>query len=312
LPAPPTHPVTAPHQEWQLDARGAEHVAGVGVVNLIDLTDCASHVRVLSYPCVVGQTRAEHSPTTEDYQVALRLAFTQWGLPDRITVDHDPIFADPNSASPYPTRLQLWLESLGVALGFARRARPTDQGSVERSHEVWYQQVLRGAIFPGWQALYTALCARRDFLNQHLPCASLGEVPPLVACPDADVPRRLYRPEWEADRLDLVRVQQYLAQGRWFRRVSKVGTVSLGHQVYSVGRAWARHQLELRFDPTDQQLVVLAESGEEIGRRPLQGLNTVALMGAYGAFYRLPALQLALPFTGPPPPVIRLCETLAL
>jgi hypothetical protein len=39
--------------------------------------------------------------------------------------------------------------------------------------------------FADWSALYHALDQRRDFLNHHLPCASLGELSPLVAHPEA-------------------------------------------------------------------------------------------------------------------------------
>src|SRR5205823_5348117 len=138
------------------------------------------------------------------------------------------IFYDNTSRSPFPTRLHLWLVGLGGALVFSRVGRPTDQVVVERSHQTWTQQVLQGQRFADWDGLYAALRTRRDFLNQALPCVSLENLAPLVAAPHAASPQRLYRPEWEADLLQVERVYEYLAAGHWFRRVSASGTVSLG------------------------------------------------------------------------------------
>lgn len=240
LPPLPALAAQAPHQLWQMDARGYQYMPEVGVIALINLSDIFSRVKLLSYPCYLGQQRASRHPTTEDYQVVLRLAFTEWGLPDRLATDHDSVFYDNLSPSPFPTRLHLWLVALGVELTFARMHRPTDQAIIERSHQTWYQQVVEGQQLSGWQALYDALKRRRDFLNHQLPCATLGERAPLAAHPGARLARRPYRPEWETELLDVSRVFSYLSQGRWFRLVSSAGTVAVGGQIYCVGRHWAK------------------------------------------------------------------------
>lgn len=288
----------APHEEWELDARGHEYVPDVGVIMLIDLKDCYSRIRLLSYPCWLGAQRMERRAATEDYKLVLRLAFTDWGLPDRIAVDHDRIFYDGGSKSSFPTQLHLWLLALGVSLVFGRFHCPTDQSHVERSHQTWAQQVLTGQRFDNWQALHQALCQRRDFLNTQLPCASLGEVPPLVAYPEARTPRRPYRPEWETELLDVSRVCAYLAQGRWFRLASNVGAVSLGGQVYVLGHSWAKQQVEVKFNATDQQMVFHSEDGGELSKSlPVKGITPNALTGEMGPLINFPAFQLALPFT---------------
>jgi hypothetical protein len=69
----------APHELWELDARGHEQIPDVGVVALIHLNDRFSRLRLLSYPCLLGKKRCTRSPATEDYQLAFRLAFTDWG-----------------------------------------------------------------------------------------------------------------------------------------------------------------------------------------------------------------------------------------
>jgi hypothetical protein len=293
-----------------MDARGQEKVLDVGMVTLINLNDRYSRGRLLSYPCWLGSQHMERLPATEDYQLALRLAFAEWGLPDRLAVDRDSVFHDNTSQSPFPTRIHLWLLALGVSLVFGRPGCATDQGMTERSHQLWAQQVLVGQCFVNWEALYQSLRQRRDFLNHHLPCATLGEVPPLVAHPEAQTPRRLYRPEWEAELLDLSRIYAYLAQGHWFRLVSAVGTVSLGGQVYGLGRAWSKQQVEITFDASDQHLIFLSADGEQTKRLPIQGLTPETLMGEMGPLVSLPAFQLALPFTWDEWRVIRLCDTL--
>lgn len=302
----------APHEEWEMDTRGQERIADVGMITLINLNDRYSRVRLLSYPCWVGKQRVEHFPSTEDYQLVLRLAFAEWGLPDRIAVDHDRVFYDNKGKSPFPARIHLWLMALGVSLVFGRVGRPTDQGMTERSHQLWTQQVLMGQRFASWEALYQALHRRRGFLNTRLPCATLGEVPPLVAHPKARMPRRLYRPEWEIEMLDLSRVYAYLAEGRWFRRVSTNGTVSLGAQVYGLGRTWAKQQVEITFDASDQHLAFLSEDGEQTKRLLIQGITPEALMGEMGPLVGLPAFQLALPFTQDEWRMVRLCDTLGV
>ena len=170
LPARTRVKATRPHQCWQLDARGNDHVEGLGSVSLIDLSDAFSRARLLCYPCLLPGP--SNHPTRDDYKTALRLAFAQWGLPETIQVDHESIFFDNQAASPYPTALHLWLEALGVKLVFSRFHRPTDQAVVERSHAVWYDQVIAGQCFQHWSALYEALLRRRDFLNGTLPSAS--------------------------------------------------------------------------------------------------------------------------------------------
>lgn len=307
-------PVSAPgpsacHEQWQMDARGYSRVEQVGTVALINLNDCYSHVRLLSYPCYLGPQAHRH-PTTEDYQLVLRLAFSDWGLPDRLSVDHESVFYDNLDKSPYPTRLHLWLLALGVTLLFSRYGRPTDQGLTERSHQLWDQQVLESQQFAQWSALQQALTRRRDFVNGRLPCATLGERPPLVAHPEALRPRRPYRPEWEAQLLDRQRVADYLARGEWFRLASNIGAVTLGGRRYALGRAWARWQVTIHYDATDDHLV-FAAGAEWQQRLPAKGLTVEALMGDLSALTRLPARQLAFPISRDDWRMTQLCGTLA-
>lgn len=297
LPQPARQMPQAAHEEWEVDARGHEYVPGVGVIELINLNDCYSRSRLLSYPCWLGHHRLSRRATTEDYQLIFRLAFSEWGLPERMASDHHRLFYEGKSKSPFPTRLHLWLIALGVSLTFGRFKCPTDQAITERSHQLWEGQVLEGQAFADWDDLFQTLQQRRHFLNSKLPCASLGEKPPLSAHPEVLHNPRLYRPEWEADLLDISRVHAYLAQGRWFRLVSSVGTFSLGGHVYYLKPTWAEQQVEITFDPDDLHFVVYSAAGKQIKRLFPKGITPHDLMGEMSPLANLPAFQLALPFS---------------
>jgi transposase InsO family protein len=293
LPAPPRS-AQACHEEWEMDGRGVERVNDLGWVSLIQVNDVYSRVKIASYPCFQGENRGSHHTTTEEYQLVLRLAFTEWGLPDRLAVDHDGVFYDNRNPSPFPTRFHLWLIALGIELTFGRVGRPTDQGMTERSHQLWYHQVLEGQSFSAQEALHQALHERRTFLNEALPCATLGEVPPLVAYPAALTPRRFYRPDVERDLLSLQRVYAYLAKGTWFRLVSEVGSFKLAQVAYFLGPQWKRKQIEITFDPDTHQMVCNTQDLEQ--RIPFSGLSIPFLIGELDPLIQQANLQLSLPF----------------
>jgi hypothetical protein len=310
LPKPPDQAATQPHQCWELDAEGVRAIANVGVVALVNLVDRASHLKLLSLPCWLGDTRAQHHPTTADVQLVLRHAFVRWGLPDRLAVDRDSIYYDNLSASPFPTRLHLWLTALGITVEIGPPHRPTVRAQIERSHQLWYHQVIEGQHFRDWSALVAALEARLAFLNLHLPCATLDDRPPLVAFPDAQLPRRRYRLEAEAELLDPAHIDALLATGEWFRQASVQGAVSLGQQRYALGRAWARREVRITFDPASRELT-FASADQVLARRlPLRGCEPATLIGdAARLLLSLPNYQLALPLTPADWRVTHLCET---
>jgi len=310
LPQPSSTSAQASHEEWELDAWGYEKVSDVGVVALLNMNDRFSRTKLLSYPCWLGERRASRHPTTEDYQMTFRLAASEWGLPDRLFVDRDSVFYDNGSKSPFPTRFHLWLQALGVDLVIGPAHCPQKRGLTERSHQTWDQQVLEGQSFKTWEQLRLALERRRDFMNECLPCASLDGKPPLVAYPQAGTPRRVYRPEWEEELIDLERVYAYLAQGRWFRKGSNVGAFSLGNQLYILGKDWIGKDAEITFDPSDQHFIFRSPEVDKPKRLPIKGMTKTELMGELGPLVSLHQFQLALPFTWDEWRVTRLSETL--
>jgi transposase InsO family protein len=292
LPTPMIQVEGAPHDEWELDAQGRMHVAGVGKVCLITILDVVSRLKVESYPCLDTT-----NPPFEAYQLMLRRAFLTTGLPRRITFDHGTVFYDNTSPSPFPSRLHLWLLALGIDVCFTRKRCPTDHAKIERTHQTMTLQALLGQHWPGQTALWPGLDARRAMLNQHIPSSVLQSQAPLQAYPQAAHSGRSYRPEWEAERLDLARVFAYLATCRWFRRIRANGRLDLGGYDYYLGTHLRNQMLEVHFDATQGCFLGQLAGSESILSFAPQGLTKTDLMGELGHLLALPAYQLALPFT---------------
>ncbi len=290
LPQPASTAPALPHVEWQMDAQAALTLAGLGRVSLINVVDVTSRVKVESCPRV-----ACYKPGTNDYYRALRRAFITYGLPWRLSLDHDTVFFDNTTPSPFPTRLHLWLIALGIEVIFTRKRCPTDHALIERTHQTLFAQALAGQVWSSEEHLWRGLDERREVLNTVLPMRALLNQAPYSAYPEARSTDRPYRPEWEAELLQLERVAAYLAHGQWYRPV-RDGVFHLGAQRYYIGRQIDRQTLELRFDPTRHSFVCQPEGVSAPVVVPAQGLTKADLMGELAELARLPTYQLALPW----------------
>ena len=159
------------------------------------------------------------------------------------------------------------------------------------------QQALLGQRWSDQPALWAGLDARRTMLNQHIPSGVLQDHAPLQAYPEAAHSGRFYRPEWEAEMLDLARVFEYLANCRWFRRIRANGRLDIGGYDYYLGTSLRNQMLELHFDATQGYFLGQPAGSESILTIAPQGLTKTDLMGELGHLLALPAYQLALPFT---------------
>jgi hypothetical protein len=152
LPTAAIQPQGAPHDEWELDAQGRMRGAGVGNVSLITLVDVVSRLQIERSPCLDTT-----NPPLEAYQLMLRRAFLTTGLLRRISLDHGTVFDDTTSASPFPTRLHLWLLALGIDVCFTRKRCPTDHAKIERTHQTMTLQALLGQRWPDQTAVWAGL-----------------------------------------------------------------------------------------------------------------------------------------------------------
>ncbi len=292
MPEAPVPTVVRPHQEWQVDAQGRLPVSGVVSASIVNIQDVFSRVRIDSLPCL----RTTHVGT-RDYQLVLRRAFVQYGLPEQISLDHDSVCYDNQTASPFPTIFHLWLIGLGIAVRFIHQPPPLEHALIERTHQIVTQQAILGQTFHSQADLQNMLSNRLHFLNQVYPSRTLHGQAPLQAFPHAQHTHRPYRLEWEKECLDLQRIYALLAQGRWFRQTTAAGSFSLGAQRYNARTKYQEQTLEITFDPDTRELVCLPEKGTQVFRLPAKGITKEVLMGDLDPLISLPAYQLALPFS---------------
>lgn len=223
------HKAEEPHHIWQIDGQGAKDFDGLGRINFLNVKDLFSKAYC---GCLPAWSRSHNgSPSADDYRCVLRLAFAEFGLPQKIQSDHATVFYENKSKSPFPTRFHLWLIALGIALIFSRKRRPTDQACVERMHQTMEAQTATSTPPASYEQLLRQVNRQRHKLNNDIPSSSTGGLPPLVACPDARHSGRVYNPGLERGLMDLERVYDFLAGGKWYRQVGCQGrVVSLGGQ----------------------------------------------------------------------------------
>ena len=295
LPGPKLHPASFSHQIWQIDAQGAMEVPGLGRINMVNIKDVFSKTYC---GCLPAMARSHNgSPSAEDYRLALRLAFIEFGLPNKIQVDHAGVFFENNSKSPFPTRFHLWLVSLGIDLIFSRKHRPTDQSIVERSHQTLFQQIHSSTEFRTLEELHTFCDQRRVRLNHSIPSKSTQKKPPLVASPPARFSGKYYQPQLESSIVRLERVYAYIQQGAWIRKVNQNKTLFLGNQWYYLNQAKANSKLLIKFDPETHCLLFHNDKELVIHREPIKGISLESIIGDSLYQASLPGTQLKLPFT---------------
>jgi hypothetical protein len=271
---------------------GPENYEGLGYVGMINVKDIFSKVYVETFPVLLEHTRTH--PTTSDYQCALRLGFTQFGLPEAIQADHGSIFYENRSKSPFPTILHLWLIALGIGFSWSRKHRPTDQGTVERSHLTTFNQIQRSKPFVKWQELKEFADKRRHQLNNTICCDTL-KMAPLIAFPNATHSGKHFNPLTEIEMMDLQKVYTFLSKGEWFRKVSGAKTISLAGQVYYLPDASANQQIKIKFDNLSQNLL-FHNVNELFFKLPIKGISTEILMGCAAKTVNVPNVQLQIPF----------------
>ncbi len=283
----PAHP--RPHQEWEMDAQGVIDIPGLGRATVINIVDVATSLHIGAWLCP-----HRRKPNGKDYRRALRLAFAEFGLPEHISLDHDTAFVGTNAHSPFPTTFLLWVFALGVKVRFIQAPPPREHARVEGRHALHFAQALEGRTFPSWQQVQEAMDAQRHFTNAIYPAPELGNRPRLESFPEARHSGRGYHPEHEEALLDLQRVKAYLQQGQWYRQVSGQGQCALGGHRYTLGKAWAKRQVEVRFDATRDALRFAWK--EEVTYCPMKGLDKTSLMGSDAPWMLSSNLQLPLPF----------------
>lgn len=284
------------HEVWEMDAAGEEDLPGLGNVSLINISDVVSRVKV---GCIAYQGRESTLSSTE-YQAALRQVFTEYGLPQVMSLDHGPAFFDNTCPSPFPTRLHLWLVALGVRVYFITKAPPLEHAIIERSHPTLHGQIAQTQPWESLAQLQQVCDQRRQFLNQDYPSVTFHQHAPYQVFPQARHTPRPYRREWEADMLDMQRVYQLLQCGCWYRNSNAQGCFSLGRQRFNMGHACGKTTLTIHFDAKSCEFVCQAPGSDTPRRFTPTCLSKAILMDETDLITALLPYQPSLPFAFQP------------
>lgn len=294
LPIEPIKKAKSYHSLWQIDGRGNEEVGKIGAIAMLNIVDVVSKIYVSSFPAKMKSMQGH--PCGNDYQTALRLGFLQFGRPSRIQSDHASVFYDNKHKSPFPTVFFLWLLALDIKPFFSRVHQPTDQGQVEKSHQTLFNQVLLGRNYRNWEHLFEETQKRRYALNELIPSSACTNMPPLKKHPKANHSGRFYHPHQEFDLLNLNKIYDFLAKGKWFRRVAGNRTITIGGQYYYLPKTKPKEQLLITFCKKKYELLFQNDKELLIASIPIKGISKERIMGDLDCLAKFPSLQLELPF----------------
>jgi len=273
-----------PHDLWQLDAEGNCYLQNIGYITMINIKEIHCKVYVQHFPCRLAG--ANNHATTRDYQNVLRLGMMYLGMPKGIQVDHESIYFDNVNPSPFPTTFHLWLIGLKMKMHLTPKGKPFKQGSVERSHQTIQNQVIKGQTFNSWQELFARCQQRRDRLNYHIPCRSLNKQAPLVANPKAKHSGRFYQPKQEEKLFDRKRIHNYLAKGKWYRKISTSKICWLGSNRYYLTKAKPNTETMIKFDKKTLSFIFHDADENVIASKIALGLTFRDLAGDLNGFLK--------------------------
>jgi hypothetical protein len=237
--------------------------------------------------------RAEH-------QQVLRRAFSLWGLPLEVQTDNDGEFVNIADRT-FPSPFTLWLIGLGISHVLSHPRRPTDQSQVERQHRSQGDFVWKDQPFDRIEALQQALDDQCQLYNHAFPSQAVhchGR-PPLSVFPTAGSTGRPYHPDLEWELFDMQRVDTFLAQFVWTRKVARNGVVHIAGECYSLGKARKGQFVAVRFLPGSRSFRFESADGAEIMVLPALGFEKEHLIGTIPVHFPLPVgFQYALPLPG--------------
>ena len=195
-----------------------------------------------------------------DIQEMFRRTFTAWGLPDAIRVDNGYPWGTPRDL---PTELALWLIGLGVAVIWNPPGQPQENPKVERCQ----------GVADAWAEPHA--CADPAQLSTHLgwvcqtQCREYPSIrggPRVAAYPQLLVPRRSYQPSLEPESWELDRVDRWLSQQVWSRRVGRTGVISMYGHRRSLGRKYQGQEVVVQVDEATRRWVVADQVGEVVAQ----------------------------------------------
>lgn len=185
--------------------------------------------------------------------------FNKHGLPEQIKVDNGRPFGDPQRKG--LPMLALWLTGLGIKVIWNRPRTPQDNSKVERSQGTlsrWteYEQT------HSTTELQQVLQQEANFYNEVFRDRRRDNTTRLERHPTMKHTGRLFI----TSDFQPQRIADFIATGRWSRKVSKNGQITIGGQRFSIGQQNACQLLNVSFNAQQKVWCVTNDEGSEIGR----------------------------------------------
>jgi hypothetical protein len=154
---------------------------------------------------------------------------------------------------------------LGIEVVWSRPRYPQDNGIVERSHRVtqaWSAPSYCLTLEQLQHHLDQVVWVQRQLYPNRQGLTRLDRYPQLMQ------PVRPYQSAQEDQLWSIVRVQAYLAQGCWRRKVDASGRISLYNHNYTLHRHLRGQVLWIRFDPTTSCWTCWDDKGQQVAACP--------------------------------------------
>ena len=289
---------------WQLDNQEKIVLENGEIATICNIREPVGAAMIASRAFSVKTEKRWRKLKWQEVRTVLRDAFTEWGtLPDGVLTDNElGLAGGPND--PFPGKLTLWLIGLGVKHCFIRPGHPTAQPQIERNHRTLNGLAFNPQALADIENLQHSLDRERYVYNHLFPsqASDCDGRPPLEAHPELLSLRRPYHSESELVLFDIRRVYNHLAQFTFERKVNSSAQISLGRQLYSIGKKLRRDQnlkdVFVRFDPDQAHWVVYKDPQcqQELVRCPIKGIDVQSLTGLKLLPVHLPEpVQLTLP-----------------
>jgi len=270
--------VKAVHQRWQIDFKGDVQVADQTIIKALNVCDEFTSAPLASI--LHTRHKGQSSVTTQDVQADLRMVFAQWGMPEQLRMDRDPVWVG-STRMEWPGVLLLWLVGLGITPIINRPYCPTDNAQVERGNRTWNERVYLGSENATPQELQQLADQSWQDRREALPSRNpqCHGKPPLVTHPELRQSRHPYTMEQEADLFKIQRVYTYLSQWQWERKVDTTGCISLADFNRRVSKDHIGQVVKVHFDSETTSFVAQAVDGSELQRFTLPVISQDHILG---------------------------------
>jgi transposase InsO family protein len=155
-----------PNQLWQMDFKGDFLLGNRQRCYRLTVLDDHSRYNLLLEPCSNQQRQTVRQ--------ALERTFRDYGLPERMLIDHGSPWGTIDHGRWYHTKLTVWLMHLGISITHGRPRHPQTQGKEERFHRTLQQELLDQESLADWAHARQRFAHWRQIYNDFRPHEALA------------------------------------------------------------------------------------------------------------------------------------------